>query len=77
MAPAGQACWQAVSISPSRDFAVFFSRRVMRRCVDALDAVGAFLHHAAAAHLTSGLRIILYCGVSQSWNSRKLKRRTL
>src|ERR1035438_5979762 len=27
--------------------------------------------------LTSGLRIILNCGVSKSWNSRKLKRRTL
>jgi len=27
--------------------------------------------------VTSGLRIILSCGVSQSWNNRKLKRRTL
>ena len=45
----GHACWQAVTISPSRTGRSCPSRP--RSCrVDALHAVGALLHDAAAAH---------------------------
>ena len=48
-ASAGQACWQAVTISPSR---IGRSSRfgADARVVDALHAVRALLHDAAAAH---------------------------
>jgi len=44
----GQACWQAVTISPSRTLrSSFFGADL--RLIDALHAVGAFFHHAAGA----------------------------
>ena len=49
IASAGQACWHAVLISPSRTGRSSFSDVDLRR-VDPLHAVGALLHHAAAAH---------------------------
>ena len=46
--------------------------------IDALHAVRALLHDAAAAHRHIGIALQLDdFGVSQSWNSRKLNRRTL
>ena len=49
MAWVGQACWQAVLTSPSRDRPVL-DPAVDRASLDALHAVGALLHHAARAH---------------------------
>ena len=49
IASAGHACWHAVLISPSRTRRSPFSASILRG-VDPLHAVGALLHHAAAAH---------------------------
>ena len=49
IASVGHACWQAVTISPSRISAVLLVGLDLRRA-DALHAVAALLHHAAAAH---------------------------
>src|SRR5664279_4492050 len=76
MAPAGQACWQAVITSPSRTLRFSFSA-VMRPCVMRCTQYVHFSMTPRLRTLTSGLRIILNCGVSKSWKSRKLKRRTL
>ena len=62
----GQAGWQAVTISPSR---IARSSRLAcdARRVDALHAVGALLHHAAAAHRDVRVALQLQrLGVSQS-----------
>ncbi len=49
MALVGHTCWQAVRISPSRIAAIFFLGLDLR-LLDALHAVGALFHDAAAAH---------------------------
>ena len=55
MACVGHAAWHAVTISPSRDRRGPRASAAMRACVDALHAVGALLHHAAAAHRDVGI----------------------
>src|SRR5262249_25757557 len=76
----GQACSQAVTISPSamgRPFPSFSFSALMRtllmRCTQ-------YVHFSITPRLrtvTSGLRISFTEGVSQSWKRRKLNRRTL
>ena len=61
MASAGQVCWQAVLISPSAIAASCFSDVDFRR-VDALHAVRALFHDAAAAHGDVGIASELQAG---------------
>ena len=74
----GQAAWQAVTTSPSR---IARSSRLgvdLARRVDALHAVGALLHHAAAADRDVGIVQQLQRSACRSRRTgKKLKRRTL
>ena len=54
IAEAGQACWHAVTISPSRIEPVLLVGLDLGRR-DALHAVAAFLHHAARTHRNVGV----------------------
>ena len=77
MAWAGQTAWQAVIRLADRGCGRSSLLRVDLGDADALHAVGAFLHDAAARTVTSGLRISFRLPVAKSANCKKLKRRTL